>query len=135
MDPIRTTIRLRWVHDAFDDVTYQLARFRFSQPIATWQPAVNAYRCHDSIRVCVDLAGVDRADIDLAVESKRVTIRGTRDVPEPKNVEKGGLQMLIMEIDYGPFERTIALSEEIDVKKAKAEQENGLLWIYLPLRS
>ena len=45
------------------------------------------------------------------------------------------MQMLIMEIDYGLFERTIRLPEEINVEKAHAKQENGLLWISLPLKS
>jgi len=39
-----------------------------------------------------------------------------------------------LEIDYGPFEREIELPAEVDAKQARAEQENGLLWIYLPLK-
>ena len=134
MDPVRT-IKLRWVFDAPGDITYQLARFRFAQPVPTWQPAINVYRCGDSIRICVDLAGVDRSDIELTVEPKQVTIRGAREVPEPTEMEDGSVQMMIMEIDYGPFERTVGLPEEIDTQKATAEQHNGLLWIYLPLKS
>lgn len=134
MDPIRT-IKLRWVFDAPGDISYQLARFRFAQPVPSWQPAINAYRCEDNIRICVDLAGVDRSDIELTVEPKRVTIRGTRELPEPTDVEDSTVQMMIMEIDYGPFERTVGLPEEIDTNKAKAEQRNGLLWISLPLKS
>jgi HSP20 family molecular chaperone IbpA len=134
MDQSRT-ITLSWVFGAPGDISYQLARFRFAKPVPTWQPAVNAYRAEDSIRICVDLAGVERATIDLRLEPKRITIRGTRDVPKPADVKERDLQMLIMEIDYGPFERTIGLREEIDVKKAHAEPQNGLLWIYLPLKS
>jgi HSP20 family protein len=131
MDSIRT-IKLRWVLGAPGDISYQLARFHFARPTPMWQPAINAYRCEDSIRVCVDLAGVDRSDIELQVEPRRVTLRGARDVPEPKGEDSNSLQMLIMEIDYGQFSRTIELSDEIDVQKARAEQENGWLWIYLP---
>jgi HSP20 family molecular chaperone IbpA len=40
-----------------------------------------------------------------------------------------------MEIDYGSFERTIELFDEVDVKKVHAEQTNGLLWIHLPFAS
>lgn len=133
MDPIRT-IKVRWVMSAPDEISYHLARFQFARPVPMWQPAINAYRCDGCVRVCVDLAGVERADIDLLVEPKHVTIRGTRDVPERTDAQGDAVQMLIMEIDYGPFERMIALPEEIDVKKAYAEQENGLLWIYLPLK-
>jgi HSP20 family protein len=135
MDSTRT-ITLRWIYGTPGDISYQLARFRFARPVPTWQPAVNAYRCDDCMRICVDLAGVARSDIELTVEPKRITLRGTRDVPEPADVKKrGSLQMLIMEIDYGSFERSLELPQEIDVSKAHAEQENGLLWIHLPIRS
>ncbi|PYL02037.1 MAG: hypothetical protein DME32_07675 [Verrucomicrobia bacterium] len=43
-------------------------------------------------------------------------------------------QILALEIDYGPFEREVRLPADVDVKRARAEQENGLLWIYLPLK-
>ena len=134
MDPLRT-IKLSWGFSSPADISYQLARFRFPQSIPTWQPAVNVYRCDKSVRVCVDLAGVERADIDLRVEPEQLIIRGTRDVPEPEGFSGQSLQMLIMEIDYGPFERVIRLSQRIDVEKAHAEQRNGLLWIHLPFES
>jgi hypothetical protein len=41
--------------------------------------------------------------IDLTVEPRRVVIRGTRGLPEPTHEEGGAVQLLAMEIDYGPF--------------------------------
>jgi len=134
MDP-SSTITLRWIYNGPGDISHHLARFRFARPTPVWQPAINAYRCHDCIRICVELAGIERADLELAVEPHRITIRGGRDVPEPsENKKPKTLHILVMEIDHGPFERTIQLRDEIDVQKARAEQENGLLWIYLPLK-
>ena len=134
MDPIRS-IKLRWWHGVLHDVTYQLARSPSSQVAPPpWQPAINAYRCEKCIRICVDLAGVNRSLIDLAVEPQRLLIRGMRDVPQPTDGEGRALQMIAMEIDYGPFEREVQLPAEVDVKKVRAEQRNGLLWIYLPLK-
>jgi HSP20 family protein len=134
MDSSRT-IRLSWLHGSLHDLTHQLAGLRFSRsgPHA-WRPAINAYRCEQCIRICVDLAGVERSDIDLTIEGQRLSIRGVRDVPEPSDEEKEAMQMIAMEIDYGPFEREVRLPEEVDVKKVRAEQNNGLLWIYLPLK-
>jgi HSP20 family molecular chaperone IbpA len=87
MDPIRT-IKLRWVFGVPGDINYQLSRFRFSPRTQhIWQPAINAYRCDKSVRICVDLAGVRRLDIELAVETKRVIIRGARD-PFPSSMKK-----------------------------------------------
>jgi HSP20 family protein len=129
------TIRLRWLHGSLAEATHQLASLRLSRcgPHA-WRPAINAYRCERCIRICVDLAGVDRADIDLTIDEQLLSIRGVRDVPEPGSEEKEAMQMIAMEIDYGPFERDFRLPDEVDVKKVRAEQKNGLLWIHLPLK-
>jgi HSP20 family protein len=134
MDPI-SSIKLRWLHGALHDVTYELARSRFSQFAPdTWEPAINAYRCESAVRICVDLAGVERSAIDLTVESRRVLIRGARALPEPSHGEGRAVQLLAMEIDYGPFEREVPLPVEVEIDKAEAEQRNGLLWISLPVK-
>jgi HSP20 family protein len=134
MDPIKS-IRLRWLQGALHDITYDLSRSQFSRFASrAWAPAINAYRCQDCIRICVDLAGVERSLIDLTVEPRRVVIRGTRELPEPSHSEGHTVQLLAMEIDYGPFEREIDLPLEVEIDKAHAEQRNGLLWIALPLR-
>jgi HSP20 family protein len=97
----------------------------------SWCPAINAYRCYGQIKVCVDLAGVDRSAIELRVETRRLTIRGHRQAPEPS--EPKALQVLAMEIDYGPFERQIELPADVEARQVSAVQGNGLLWIHLPL--
>ena len=105
MDPIRH-MKLRWLHGALQDLTSELTRLQFSRfaPQA-WEPAINAYRCETCIRICVDLAGVDRSQIDLIVEPQRVSIRGSRELPEPSHDEGRAVRLLAMEIYYGPFER------------------------------
>ena len=133
MDPIKN-IKLRWLHGALNDTSHELSHSRFSRFAYAWQPAINAYRCETCIRICVDLAGVDRSVIDLTVERRRVLIRGTRQLPEPSQAEGHAVQLLAMEIDYGPFEREMTLPAEVEIDKAHAEQRNGLLWISLPLK-
>jgi HSP20 family protein len=135
MKPVRA-ITMRWLHGPVDEVTYQLTRVRVSQfaPHA-WRPSINAYRCQTCIRICVELAGVSRSQIDLKIEPRRLSICGTRDVPEPRDREGRALQTIAMEIDYGQFERTLELGAEVDVDKASAEQKDGLLWICLPLKT
>ncbi len=134
MDPTRN-IKLRWMHGMLHDVTSELARLHLSRVGShTWEPAINAYRCDKCIRVCVDLAGVDRSRIDLTVEPERLILRGERDVPEPTHEEGRAVQLLAMEIDYGPFEREVRVPASVDIEKVHAEQRNGLLWISLPLK-
>ncbi len=137
MDPIRN-IKLRWLHGTLGDIRYQIAGMQFSHLAPqTWQPAINAFRCEAAIRICVDLAGVDKSHVDLTVEPRRVVVRGARIPPEPEKHHGRALQTLALEIDYGPFEREVNLpaDAEINIEEARAEQENGLLWIILPLKS
>lgn len=124
-------IKLRWLHGTLGDVS--ITRLQFWQRAATtWQPPINAFRCEKGVRICVDLAGVEKSMIDLTVEPQRVVVRGSREAPEPSGDQP--VQMLALEIDYGPFEREVVLPIEVDVEKAHAEQKNGLLWIHLPAK-
>ena len=130
-------IHLQRLHGRLGDVVYQLTKVqfsRFSSP-ETWQPAVNAYRCVDSIAICVDLAGVDGKRVALTVEGRRLLIRGYRQPPEPDGAKDKAVQVLVMEIDYGPFEREVLLPSDVVADRVTAEQRDGLLWVYLPLRA
>ena len=129
MDTIRYS-QLRWLQGTLGDVTVRSIQLWRATP-HTWRPAINAFRCETAVSICVDLAGMDKSLIDLRVEPRRLTLRGSRQAPEPTDQ---AVQMLALEIDYGPFEREVELPAEVDVEEARAEQENGLLWIYLPLK-
>jgi HSP20 family protein len=132
MDPIRT-IRLRWWHGSFHVLSGELSRAQFATTAPPpWQPALNAYRCEQGVRICVDLAGVDRSQIDLTIEGRRLFIRGEREAPEPSSDDGRAVQMIAMEIDYGPFLREVQLPEGLDLEQIHAEQRNGMLWIALP---
>jgi len=78
---------------------------------------------------------VDRRQIEVQVEPRRVRIRGHRQAPEPDHAANKPVQILLMEIDYGPFERELILPQEVDPERVTAEQQQGLLWVYLKLRS
>lgn len=130
-------IHLRLLEGRLVDIVCQLTNVKYSsfRLLEAWHPAINAYRCRDSIVICVDLAGVGRPQIDLLVEPRRVVIRGQRQPPEPDDALGPTMQVLALEIDHGPFEREIALPLEVEPGEVQAEQRNGLLWIYLPLSS
>lgn len=117
-------------------IAYEVTRVQFAGTLAArWQPAINAYRCQEGFAVCVDLAGVDRAAIKLDIEPRRLRIRGHREAPEPDRTTHEPLQVLAMEIDCGCFQREVVFPADIDISRTSAEQQNGLLWIYLPLRT
>ena len=113
-------IKLRWLHHTLGDATYQLARLQLPRITPyRWHPAINAFQCDKGLRICVDLAGVSRSQVELTVEPQRLAIRGTRDAPEPTDAEGRAVQMIAFEIDYGPFERVVELPLPVDVDQAE----------------
>lgn len=133
MEDIRS-VYLRHLESRLRDITGQLTRVRYSSSPAleAWHPAINVYRCHDRILICVELAGVDRSEIQVSVEPRRLWLRGHRALPEPRDVEGPALQVLAMEIDHGTFEREILLPADVVPERVEAEQREGLLWVRLP---
>lgn len=100
----------------------------------SWSPSVNVYRLPRHLEVCVDLAGIDKRAIEVRVEPGRLILRGFRASPEPPDLEEHTMRILCMEIDHGPFARTIPLPEHIDLMRVESRYEEGWLWIRLPFR-
>ncbi|MCI0536757.1 MAG: Hsp20/alpha crystallin family protein [Verrucomicrobiales bacterium] len=130
-------IRWQFLQGQIGDLAYELRRVQLSQfaPIQQWYPAINAFRCRGGIAICVDLAGVDKSQIDLQVEPRRLLIRGNRPDPAPDRSQYQEVQVLAMEINWGAFEREVELPAAVEPARASAEQHNGMLWIHLPLRA
>jgi HSP20 family protein len=133
----RSSFLLRRLHGQLGDVVYEMTRVHFVAQVAeqAWRPALNIYRCERCLSICVDLAGVEKSAFDLQIEPRRLWIRGRREAPEPDKSANKTVQILAMEIDYGVFAREIALPAEVETGRVTAEQKNGFLWIYLPLRT
>ncbi|HEY7003145.1 MAG TPA: Hsp20/alpha crystallin family protein [Gaiellaceae bacterium] len=97
---------------------------------AGFRPALDVYRTDEppEITVVLELAGIDPAEVDIAVVDGVLVVRGRRR-------RRAGEQRLYqhIEIDYGNFERRVQLNEAVDSAAATASYENGLLSIHLPL--
>jgi HSP20 family protein len=109
-------------------------RFREHKSAATptvgsgWGPNTDVYFTPEGVVVNVELAGMKREDLQLTVEDSRLRIRGQR----PDHCRGGKCRFLIMEINYGPFERTVDLPPGYDPSSAKAVYQNGFLRIDIP---
>ncbi|HZL34501.1 MAG TPA: Hsp20/alpha crystallin family protein [Tepidisphaeraceae bacterium] len=109
-------------------------------PSETWTPSVNLYETAGCYLVCVDLAGVDKEKIDLAVHDGRLRLRGARAVPmsaeqfneEGAEPEGRKVRVHLMEIDHGSFSREVELPADVSPEKISAAYRNGMLWIEIP---
>ena len=129
-------VRLTRIIGKTEDVARDLSSLHFSgfQSLQGWTPDINAYRYDDRIEIWVDLSGVEKTDIHVDVLSDRVRISGQRKPPLPKrDTSSQCRQVLAMEIESGRFGREINLPVDIDRNRVTAKQDNGLLWIILPI--
>lgn len=101
--------------------------------MTAWQPSVNVYAHGDCLEVCVDLAGVQKEDIHIEVSPHRLMIRGQRQPPESVLPHGPCRRILDMEILEGNFERVIDIPLPIQAERVAAKQDNGWLWITLPV--
>lgn len=109
------------------------AHFRAFCPVDSWKPAVNFYRLPQRLDVCVDLAGVEPGSITVRVEVSRLVIQGVRAAPQPRTDSNEVMCIVAMEIDHGPFCRTIPLAQRVDQAGVRIRYTKGLLWVRLPL--
>ena len=103
---------------------------RFSGLRHGFRPSADCFHTSDphQLTVVVELPGVDPESVQIVVEERSLRIAGQR---ERRRVE--GQMYQQMEIEYGPFERVFALSEDVDVSTATAAYDRGLLTVTLPI--
>ena len=89
---------------------------------------VDVYETPSHIIVKTLIAGVKKEDMDIALSRDMVAIRGKRELEE--NIEEGNY--FHRELYWGTFSRTILLPQEVDIEKAEAVENQGMLTIRLP---
>lgn len=90
--------------------------------------SVDVYETATNIIIKAIIAGVKKEDLDISLSRDMVSIRGTR-VSE-SNIDDG--DYFHKELYWGSFARTILLPQEIDIEKAEAFEDKGLLTLKLP---
>jgi HSP20 family protein len=98
-----------------------------------WSPNTDVYLCDAGLVIKVELAGMQRENLELTVEEEgsRLRISGHR----PDGCRGAQCKFLAMEIDYGAFETVIEVPENCDVTRGKALYQNGFLRVDIPYAS
>ncbi len=92
------------------------------------QLAIDVYQTPDAIIVESPIAGVQPDDIDVAITSESVTIRGKR--ARERHVREE--DYVYQECYWGKFSRSVSLPHEVDADKAEASIKNGVLTVMIP---
>lgn len=97
----------------------------------TWTPNTDVYETPDHLYVKMEIAGIEREDLEITLNDRLLIVRGYR--KDPCRQHRCSFRQ--MEIDYGYFERRIVIPRSVDGSHARAQFSNGFLRIELPKSS
>ena len=97
-------------------------------PARTFVPTTDIYETDQALTVVMEMPGVDKANLDINVESDVLNVVGRIDF---SRYEK--LQPVYTEYNVGHYRRNFSLeSNKVDQEKIKAEMKDGVLTLSLP---
>ena len=93
-----------------------------------WKPPTDVFENETNFVVLMEIAQIEAEEVSITYQDGILYIRGVRKAEPP--AERRRYQK--MEINYGPFERRIAIPGDVDLEKLSAHYKNGFLEIKLP---
>ncbi len=93
----------------------------------TFFPRVDIYETEDTVVLLADMPGVNENSVDITLEKNILTINGYANPQAPENFEPA-----YAEYHFGNYERTFALSDEVDREQIEATVKNGVLRLIMP---
>jgi HSP20 family protein len=112
--------------DVFEKDFFPTRRLSEIEHEAVRRPLTNIRETEDGYMITLEMPGVAKKEVEVALEGNTLTITGER---TDKLEDKG---LLRKEIREEKFSRSFKLDETIDRDKVKAKMENGILTVNLP---
>jgi HSP20 family protein len=91
-------------------------------------PPINVFEDKDGTVIVAELPGLDPSKLEISGQGRTITFRGERKRPEGLN--PSGYHR--RERPFGEFSRSIQLSDDVDIAKATANYEAGILMLRVP---
>ena len=89
---------------------------------------MDAYRRNGDFVVHFDLPGIDPGTIDLTVEKNVLTVAAER-----RFAKQEGDEITVSERPQGRFSRQLFLGESLDPDRIKANYDQGVLTLHIPI--
>ena len=91
-------------------------------------PSVDICEKDDMYEVTADFPGLDEKNVEVALSGDMLTIKGQRE--EQKEEKKKDYH--VSERQFGAFERSFHIPDEVETGKIEAKFKNGVLTVSLP---
>ncbi len=112
-----------------ESLTWPLGETRSIGAGRPWSPEVEVFEREGQLVVRADLPGLRNEDLRVEVTEAGLVLEGER--KEEREGEERGFYR--SERVYGAFRREIPLPQDVDVERAEAKFENGVLEVTLPV--
>jgi HSP20 family molecular chaperone IbpA len=90
-------------------------------------PYADIYETEQALCVVMEMPGVERKDIDIALENDVLRVEGRIDFSKYE-----GMEPVYTEYNVGHYTRSFALSNKIDRDSISAQLDDGVLTLTLP---
>ncbi len=98
-----------------------------TKPRHRFIPRADIYENEDAIFLTLDMPGVGEDLVDLTLEKKILTIKGTIE-----DIQQDTYRLTYREYRVGDYQRSFILSDEVDRDAIEATMKNGVLRVTLP---
>jgi HSP20 family protein len=96
--------------------------------LETWGPPVDVYEDKHNVFVKVELPGMKKEELEVAMSNGMLTISGER----KEETESKGTESYRSERYFGRFSRSIELPAPIEEKRIEAHYKDGVLTVTCP---
>jgi HSP20 family protein len=95
-------------------------------------PRVDIAQSDSGLCLLVEVPGTEAKDLEVQIESNVLTVFGNKN---PAGPPARGARFLLVERQWGRFERSVKLPSKVNPKQGRALLEHGILRIDFPLLS
>lgn len=122
---------IRWspMFDPFEEMERAMREFQSSSE-RTFVPAMDVFKDKNDVVAKVPITGFDPKNIDVSVKDGVLTIKGKTE----KKTEVDEKSYYRKEIKSGSFQRSVLLPSEVEEGKVKADYEEGVLEVRIPMK-
>jgi HSP20 family protein len=107
------------------DEVFHLVRPAFRNYECIWRPNIDVYESEDEIIVLADMAGLNKEELHIEIDRKKIKIAGIRKAIKLLQ----NARYCQAEIPHGYFERNVILPTPVESSSAKASYADGILMI------
>jgi HSP20 family protein len=96
---------------------------------SAWDPNVDVLDDGETIRVLIELPGVEASEVRVSIRGRLLTVKGQK---KGRIRTREGIRFFCMERYFGSFVKSVPLPRPVNTHQARSRLKDGLLEVLLP---